>query len=125
MLRDWRSENQAYRAPGPNLLLASTNNRLTVPTVYEAYPSWQGSQGRHSCPSGALDRSSGGLAVSTTPHCLSFQAAIPACAASGKVSRLLAQDQFDRAQAMNRSLHCSAELARCYLENYLAQKCSL
>lgn len=42
MLRDWPFENQAYRAPGPNLLLASTNNRLTVLTVYEAYPSWQG-----------------------------------------------------------------------------------
>jgi len=22
VLRDWRSENQAYRAPGPNLLLS-------------------------------------------------------------------------------------------------------
>jgi len=28
VLRDWRSENQAYRAPGPNLLLASTNIRV-------------------------------------------------------------------------------------------------
>lgn len=41
------------RAPGlsrpwPNLLLASTNNRLTVLTVYGAYPSWQGIQPRAS-----------------------------------------------------------------------------